>query len=184
MRCGVRFGLIAVALTLAGCGTPTAPAPAAATSSAPAATQSTSNGPPAAAEMVCSDEIRKQVTDALAPVAVPAPQATWADSVYTCTYAVPGGPLVLSVAVAPTDAGAADTLQTMRTQLGATEPEPGLGEQAFGAEDGTILAVKDNMVLHVDATALTVDTGAVPTSRIALARLLAAAVFNCWIGNE
>jgi hypothetical protein len=72
----------------------------------------------------------------------------------------------------------------MRTQLDATEPEQGLGEQAFGAQNGTILAVKDNMVLHVDATALTVDPGVVPIPRIALARLLAAAVFNCWTGNE
>jgi hypothetical protein len=184
MRSGVRFGLIAVVLTLAGCGTSAAPAAVVAPSSASVAAQYDSNTPPAAAQMVCSDEIRNQVSDALAPAAVPAPQSTWVDHVFTCTYALAAGPLVLSVAVAPTNAAAADTLQTMRTQLDATEPQPGLGEQAFGAQNGTVLAVKDNMVLHVDATALSGDLGVVYAAPIDLARLLAAAVFNCWIGNE
>jgi hypothetical protein len=133
--------------------------------------------------MVCSDEIRNGVTDALGVDSVPAPRSTWADGVYTCTYLPPQGPVVLSVTVAPTNAAAGDQLATMRDQFGATAPEPGLGQQAFSADNGTVLALKDNMVLHVDATALPDDLGVVHERRIDLARVLAAEVFNCWTGN-
>jgi hypothetical protein len=178
-----------VPLVVAGCAAAPAPAASTATTSvagtpSSAAETGDANTPPAAAQMVCSDEIRRAVTGALGVDSVPAPRSTWADQLYTCTYAVPQGPLVLSVTVSPTNAAAGDRLETMRGQLGAGQPEAGLGERAYSADDGTVLAVKDNMVLHVDATALPDDLGVVHERRIDLARVLAGAVFNCWIGND
>jgi hypothetical protein len=120
---------------------------------------------------------------ALALTSVPAPESRWADHVYTCTYRLPMGSLVLSVAVAPSDAAAADQLQAMRRQDGATAAEPGLGQQAFSAPNGTILAAKDNMVLRVDASGLPDRLGPTHEPRIGLTRILAAAVFNCWTGE-
>lgn len=189
VRRAVLPALVAAPLIVAGCAaTPAPAAPAAATSSssapsAAAAAQYASATPPAAARMVCSDEIRREVAGALGLASVPPPESTWADHVYTCTYAPPMGRLVLSVTVAPSTATAAHQLETMRGRLGAGEPEPGLGQQAYSASNGTILAAKDNMVLRVDATALPDDLGATHQHRVDVARLLAAGVFNCWTGN-
>jgi hypothetical protein len=132
--------------------------------------------------MVCSDEIRSLATDFLGLDSLPAPQAAWVDPVYTCTYSPPMGPLVLSVTVAPSNTAAGKQLETMRRQLGAEQPTSGLGEQAYGAPSGIIVAVKDNMVLRVDASALPDDLGASHQPRTALARYLAAVVFSCWTG--
>jgi hypothetical protein len=183
----VLLGLAAVPLILAGCAATHAPAtPVAATSPSPtaaAAAQYASNTPPAAAQMVCSDEIRREVAGALALPSVPTPRSTWADHVYTCTYSPPMGPLVLSVTVTPSNTAATQPLETMRGQLGAGEPEPGLGQRAFSAPNGIVLAAKDNMVLRVDTSALPDDLGATHRPRIDVARVLAAGVFNCWTGN-
>jgi hypothetical protein len=185
---------LAAALLVAGCASPRSAlteiaAPTTATSAAGsavearAAAQYASNTAPAAAQMVCSDEIRGEVADALNLASVPAPASAWADHVYTCTYTPPMGRLVLSVTVAPSTAAAHDRLAVMRDQLGAGVEEPGMGQQAYSASNGTILAAKDNMVLRVDATALPDDLGATHQHRVDVARLLAAGVFNCWTGN-
>jgi hypothetical protein len=187
----VAAALLAV---LAGCdstpATRTAAAPVATTSAASSAAEAAaaaayaSNTPPTAAQMVCSDEIRGEVADALNLTSVPAPTATWADHVYTCTYALPMGRLVLAVAVSPSTTAARGQLDTMRGQLGASTPEPGLGQQAYSAPAGTVLAVKDNMVLRADATGLPDDLGVTHERRLDLARVIAAGVFNCWTGNS
>lgn len=171
-------------LVVAGCAAGRADDSPAAATSAVATTTSPAGDPPAAARMVCSDEIRRVVTGALALQSVPPPASSWADSVFTCTYALPAGTLTLAVVVAQDDNGARAQLETLRSQLGAATPEPGLGERAWSAPDGTVLAVKDNMVLHVDAAALPDDLGPVHEHRIDFARVLAAAVFNCWSGNS
>jgi hypothetical protein len=162
------------------------PAAAATTTADPssAAAQYASGTAPDAARMVCSDEIRKQVAGALGLDAVPTPQDSWAEHVYTCTYALPVGTLVLSVSVAPSDDAALPQLDAQRTRLGAADPEQGLGEQAYSAPTGVVVAVKDNMVLVVDATALPDDLGPGHQRRITVARLLAAGVFACWTGES
>jgi hypothetical protein len=175
---------------IAGCGsTPdaapaaTAPAVAAAVESSAAAQYASDISPPAA-QMVCSDEIRGEVADAVKVASVPAPVSAWADHVYTCTYTLPMGRLVLSVSVSPSTAAARDHLGKLRVQLAATAPEPGLGQQAYSAAPGTVIAVKDNMVLTVDTTGLPDDLGATHEKRLDLARVIAAGVFNCWTGNS
>jgi hypothetical protein len=199
-------GLAAAALLLAGCAqgapaaTSTAPLtaessaaasastdPAAAASSAAeasrAAAQYAANRPTDAARMVCGDEIVRLVTGALELPARPVPRATWADHVYTCTYPLAKGPLVLAVAVAPSDAAAATVLATMRQEKKADTVEQAVGQTAFSSDDGVIVSVKDNMVLLVDPSRLPDDLGPVHEHRIDLARILTVAVFNCWTGN-
>ena len=190
---GLAPALVAGAALLAGCGpAPDAPAAAAGTS-APAvrsaaaaaeAAQYDANTPPAAAQMVCSDEIRGEVADALGLVSDPTATSGWSDHVYSCTYALPTGQLVLAVSVSPSAAAAGSQLETLRQRLGADTQEPGLGEQAYSAAAGTVLAVKDNMVLWVNATGLPNDLGTGHQGRLGLARLIAAGVFNCWVGNS
>jgi hypothetical protein len=134
--------------------------------------------------MVCSDEIRGEVADALGLTADPAATSGWSDHVFTCDYAVPEGRLVLAVAVSPSSAEARAQLETLRGRLGADTEEAGLGERSYSAPAGTVLAVKDNMVLSVDATGLADDLGATHEHRLDFARVIAAGVFNCWIGNS
>ena len=180
---------LAAALVLAGCATAPAaePARSAATTSsddALAAAQYARNTPPAAAQMVCSDEIRGEIADALNVDSIPAPQSTWADHVYTCTYTPTIGRLVLSVTVEPSDSAARSRLEALRAQLPGAAAEPGLGEKAYGAASGTVVSVKDNLVLSVDATGLPDDIGNIHESRLDLARVVTGGVFNCWTGSS
>lgn len=171
------LALVAAPILLAGCaGSAAADAPAGTVHAAGAT-------PPSAALMICSDETRGRVAGALNLDATAAPQSSWAHSVYTCSYPLPMGRLVLSVTVAPTDAAARETLAGMRAQLGTAQPEPGLGQQAYGTATGTLVAVKDNMVLKVDATALPDDLGVTHERRIDLAVVVAAGIFDCWTGT-
>jgi len=189
----LALALVAVSAAMAGCSSaPAAPAAAAratapAVSSAVAAAESAQyagNTAPDAAQMVCSDEIRGEVADALGLTSNPSPTSAWADHVYTCDYALPMGRLVLAVSVSPSTAAARGQLATLRRQAGADTQEAGLGQQAYSASAGTVLAVKDNMVLRVDATGMPDDLGATHEHRLDLARVIAAGVFNCWTGNS
>jgi hypothetical protein len=192
---GLRAALAGPAVLLAllaGCtSTPAATAPAAVTSAevaapttADPAAQYASDTPPAAALMLCSDDVRAEVVAAaLGASAVPTPHSTWADHVYTCTYPLPQGPLVLAVTVTPSAAAAADALQAMRGQLGDAAEVPDLGERAYGAAAGTVIAGKDNMVLRVDATGLPGSLGPAHQDRLDFARVVAAGVFTCWTGG-
>jgi hypothetical protein len=183
-------GAVLLALLAAGCtaSRPTAD-PAATTTAATttldpsaAAAQYASPTPPASAQMICSDEIRSQVKGALGLDSTPTPQSAWADHVYTCTYAAPTGTLVLAVTVAPSVDAAGAQLDALRAQMGAADPEEGFGERAYSAPAGVLVAVKDNLVLTVDASALPDDLGAGHQRRIDVVRLLAAGVFACWTG--
>jgi hypothetical protein len=179
--------LVGVAV-LAGCAsTPAAPGAAPAASSpadaARAAAQYAANTPPVSAQMPCGDEIRGEVADALGLGSVPAPQGTWSDHVYRCTYALPVGQLVLSVTVTPSDAAARTDLATMRTRLAAADPQPGVGQQAYGNAAGILVAAKDNMVLDVDASGLPDDLGATHERRADFAQVIASGVFTCWAGE-
>jgi hypothetical protein len=185
------LGLIAVPLLITGCGSAPAaqqaaasPATSTAAADTVAAAQYAANVPPAAAQMVCSEEIRGEVADALNLLSIPAPTSEWADHVYTCTYALPTGHLVLSVTVTPSDSAAGDQLETLRGRLPGAVAEPGLGEQAFGSPAGTVVSRKDNLVLTVDATGLPDDLGTTHESRLDFARVVTAGVFNCWTGNS
>jgi hypothetical protein len=187
------LALLALPAVIAGCSAApgastastqtTAPAVSSAAAAAEAA-QYSANTAPDAAQMVCSDEIRGEVAGALGLTSTPAATSAWADHVYTCDYALPMGRLVLAVSVSPSSAAARDQLATLRRQAGAGTQEAGLGQQAYSASAGTVLAVKDNMVLRVDATGMPDDLGATHERRLDLARVIAAGVFNCWTGNS
>ena len=188
---GARAVLVLLlALLAAGCSTSSRSADPATTTTATtttfdpsaAAAQYDADTPPDAAEMVCSDEIRRQVKGALGLDSTPTPQSDWADHVYTCTYAVPMGTLVLAVTVTPSVDAAGAQLDALRARFGAGDPEQGFGERAYSAPAGVLVAVKDNLVLTIDATTLPDDLGAGHQRRIDVVRLLAAGVFACWIG--
>lgn len=164
---------------------------AAACGTARAATSSTSTGPHAAgtatpgaepsdsATMVCGPEIRTSIATALSLPHDPTPTSTWVDHLFTCTYTLPEGSLVLSVKELP-DAAAAGRFYTQtRGQLGAGQS---LGSAGFQSNDGVVLTVKDNKVLEVDARKLPVTVGPDGVARNDFAYQVSTNVLGCWTG--
>lgn len=173
-------GLLAVGSLLAGCGATTEPAgPAEAIGPAVVASSST---PSATALMVCGEDIRNKVRQALALASPPVTSNSFADGRYSCTYRLPPGPLVLSVQQSASPAAANRFFATERARLGG-DTLPGLGEAAFGTGSGTVLVVKDSETLTVNATGLPVVFGGQRQQRNDLAYEIASAVLGCWTGD-
>ncbi|MEP6697318.1 MAG: hypothetical protein ABJA34_10630 [Pseudonocardiales bacterium] len=193
-------GIMATALLLAGCGSnrsATTPPTAADQSmsgmsmargqtmpSTPRATSAAPQGPSATAQMVCGDDIRAKVNLALG-LKTPAPvQSSYQDHLYTCTYRLPVGPLVLSVQQSTSKITAAAYFNAVRRELTPTTPLKGLGERASATVTGTVIVIKDNLTLRVDATALPTVFGTQKQKRTDLAYEMASAVLGCWTGDE
>jgi hypothetical protein len=143
----------------------------------------TNAAPTATAKMVCGEDISAQVVTVLSLPAPPKTRATWIDSVYTCTYDLPMGAMVLSVQVAPSDAAATAAFDADRARLAPTEELAGLGEGAFGTPTGVTVVRKDNEVLTVDTTALPEVFGSNGQRRTDLANEIASDVLGCWTGD-
>lgn len=197
-------GVIALALLLTGCassqsshssGASSSPASsprassagagsasAAAPSMAAAAQQDTA--PSATAKMVCGDDIRGQVSKVLKLGAAPVTRSSWANQLYTCTYSLPMGPMVLSVKQSASRAEAAKYFAGLRPSVGHTESSPGLGEQAYSTGTGIVVVIKDNMTLEVNTTKLPAVFGSDGQRRSDLAYEVASDVLGCWTGDE
>lgn len=160
-------------------GDPGAASPTASPTDIPVAA---AGGPSAAALMVCSKEIQEKIVQILALASAPGNGATWADKIFTCTYALPGGSLVLSVKeAADPDAARAYFQELQRGTVGAA-PIEGLANLGFPAfqTPSTAVFVKDNFVLSVDASALPEPLGPNQVTRAAFAYQVATTVLACW----
>jgi len=144
------------------------------------------SSPSASATMICGPETVKNVTT-LMGMRTPAPaRATWANRLYTCTYQLPGGPLALSVKESSDAAEARGYFEALRARLGRTAPVTGLaglGLPAYEKTNGTVVFLKDNMTLQVDATALPPRVGPQNTTRADLAYTVATDILACWSGK-
>ena len=173
-------GLLAVPLLLAGCGGTSTPPSA---SPSMAGMTGAAGAPPATAEMVCGADISSQVVQVLSLSAPPKTSTTWADSVYTCTYDLPMGAMVLSVQIAGSDAETTKLYEADRRRLAPTEQLAGLGEGAFGSSTGVTVVRKGHEVLTVDTTALPEVFGVDDQKRDDLAYEVASDVLGCWTGD-
>jgi hypothetical protein len=146
----------------------------------------TAAGPSQSARMVCSDEIRKDVATLLALPATPTATSTWTNHVYTCTYALADGPLVLSVTESGTIPAARAHFTSLQKRVGTSQPIRGLdnlGLPAFETPNGTVAFVKDDKTLQVDATGLPQHIGTPNFDRAHLAYTIATDVLGCWNGK-
>ncbi|MDQ1739020.1 MAG: hypothetical protein QOE53_672 [Pseudonocardiales bacterium] len=142
------------------------------------------SGPSAAALMVCSADIQDQVRTVL-KLSAPAPvRSSWQDQLYTCTYTLPMGTMVLSVKQLPSKPAARAYFLGLRSGSGSTEPLLGLGEQAYATKTGIAVVLKDDMTLRVDTTGLPAVFGAQQQRRTDLAYEIASDVLGCWTGDE
>lgn len=171
-------GLLAVGSLLAGCGAGPA-SPAQAIRPAMVAPSST---PSATALMVCGEDIRNKIQQALALAAPPVTSDSFVDGRYSCSYRLPPGPLVLSVQQSASPTAANRFFATERARLGG-DTLPGLGEAAFGTGNGTVLVVKDSETLTVNATGLPAVFGSQRQQRNDLAYEIASDVLGCWTGD-
>lgn len=140
--------------------------------------------PSAAAKMVCAGDVPAQVKTVL-NLNAPAPtSASWQDQLYTCTYTLPMGKMVLSVKESASKPAARDYFHTLRLELGDTKPLLAVGEQAYATATGTAVVLKDNMTLRVDTTGLPAVFGPQQQRRTDLAYEMATIVMGCWIDHQ
>jgi hypothetical protein len=157
----------------------------------PAATVSPSSGdatagPSASAQLVCGSEIKGDVATILALHPAPATTTTWANHLYTCTYHLSGGPLVLSVQESADVPSANTYFVALREHLGTTHPLvgiAGLGNPGYDTPGGVVVVLKDDKTLKVDATGLPPTSGPHQQSRADLAYEVASDVLGCWSGQ-
>ena len=194
---GAKTALAAAVLSimlLSGCANGGPSAPPAGTAAAesggtqsetpsPAAVATAAEGSPsAAAKMVCGDETRANITRILSLSASPPTSDSWAEKLYTCTYSLPSGRLVLSVKETADPAAARARFDSLQRQPTARPIEgmANLGLPGFETTAGSVVFTKDNFVLTVDATALPPTLGPHSVSRNAFAYETATAVLACW----
>jgi len=140
--------------------------------------------PSAKSKMVCTGDVRDEVQSIL-KLSAPAPVATsWRDQVFTCTYTLPMGKLVLSVKESASKAAAASYFQAQRTRSGKTTALAGVGERAFATPAGTAVVLKDSATLQVDATGLPEVFGPQQQRRTDFAYEMATVVMGCWIEHS
>ncbi len=150
---------------------------------AAAPAKSAAAAPSASAAMVCSADVRKDITTVLASRQVPAGKSTFVNHLFTCSYRLPIGTLVLLVQESPDAAATSTYFAALRQQLGKTADLAGLGEGAYGTDTGTVVVRKDNDVLRVDATDLPAEFGAQHAKRADFAYEIASVILGCWTGD-
>lgn len=143
--------------------------------------------PSDSARLVCGTEIARNVEKLAGLAATPQGTATWADGLYTCTFQLPAGPLVLSVKDS-TDLSVGHAYFTsLRERLGSTRPLHGLqalGLPAYETRDGETVFLKDGKTLLVDATRLTEEVGPHTASPAEVAYEIATDVIGCWSEDD
>jgi hypothetical protein len=127
---------------------------------------------------ICEPMVRNAVEASLGAPLPAAQQGAWAGRTFTCTYPLTGGQLVLVVDDWRTKAKAQAAYRKLNRAVKQPTRLNGLGDRAYQAPDGTIIAVKDQFLLHVDPSAA---PPTVPKADLAFAAV--AAVMTCWTGG-
>lgn len=173
------------ALLLTGCTAASAEVPSSAATGAASgssAVESDEGVAPLTARMVCGGEVARNLMelDGISG-AIPA-TSMWKNQLFTCTYTLPEGPLVLTVKKSATNAVAKSYFSaTQAAASGVTMPSfAALGIPAYSTPQGAVSFVKDDMTLLVDVTALPDSVGPQATKRGEFASTVASFVLACW----
>lgn len=183
--------LLTVPLLLAGCaGSVQGGAPGPATVAVGSATHTSSihgvadeEAPSVKTAMVCGKEIMDSVATLAGEATLPAAQTTWVDHLYTCTYRLPQGPLVISVKESSDPSTAVAYFETLQKDAGTVTPLAvleALGLPSFHTPTGQAAFVKDNLTLKVDASRLPAQVGRPPRGRTSFADTVTSDILDCW----
>jgi hypothetical protein len=159
------------------------PAPTGSTQAAAKAAVNIAGGPSEASGMICNDETKGDIAQILALTSAPSTDTAWADSTYTCTYRLDGGPLVISVKESPDAAAARKHFDALQKKLPGAEPIKGLanlGFPAYQTPDGSVVFLKDNSTLHVDGSRLPAALGPDGVTPAAFSYQVATTILACW----
>lgn len=140
--------------------------------------------PSAAAEMICAGDVVEDVSRILALEQDPEHVSSWDEPMFTCTYDLDAGPLVLTVHDATDRTSGHEYFTSLRGRIGDTERLAGMtsfGLPAYETADGSVVFLRDGKTLHVDATALAAGLGPDGTmNQNDVAYAVAAGVIACW----
>lgn len=145
------------------------------------------NGAPsAAATMVCADEAKQTVQKILALPSLPKTAESWDGTLFSCSYPLEGGDFVMSVTQSANDADAAALAAHLANSLKAPAIEglANLGLPGYQSTDGNVIFAKDNMTLHVDATALPATIGPDKITAGKFAYEMATTILGCWTAHH
>jgi hypothetical protein len=129
-----------------------------------------------AAREVCNTMVRDSVVGTVGLPLVTEPASVTRGDTFSCTYSFEGGALELSVRDLRTLPDARDYFRDLRDREAVGDTLTGLAAGGFSRSDGSVVAMKDAMVLTVDVTHL-------PPTRIGspdVAVDVAASVLHCW----
>jgi hypothetical protein len=124
---------------------------------------------------VCEDMVGDAAIDAAGEGLLTPQQGVWNRWRYTCPYQFEGGTLALNVDVFKSVAAAKQGFRKVRDTTTDRTRLFGIGQQAFQADDLTLVSRKDNFVLTVDPTALPDRF-----NRDGIVWATTLAVFGCW----
>ncbi|MBO1754635.1 hypothetical protein [Allobranchiibius sp. CTAmp26] len=139
--------------------------------------------PPKKALMVCGGDVPANIKDALKLSATPKGTTKWSDNLFTCTYPLAEGNLVLRVKQSTNDATARayfDSRKASAAKVSTLSGLASLGLPAYETAGGTASFVRDNLTLEVDATAMKPVVGVDKTTRKDFAYTVASFVLACW----
>jgi hypothetical protein len=138
--------------------------------------------PSKAAKMICTDEVRDDITTVLSVALDPKPVSTWRGGTYTCTYRLPMGSIVLSVHESADVPSAVAYTGKLRPSLPGAKDLVGLTKLAFGTADGVLVLQKDNDTLRVDTSGLQPQSK-LYKNRAVFAYSIATVIMGCWTGS-
>jgi hypothetical protein len=153
------------------------------TTSQQAAVAAGSVGPSAAARMICSQEVRHDIAHAAGVPSVSPGTATWANRLYTCSYQLSAGSLVLSVQDSASLTAGHRYFSAAQRRANAARPFRGLlglGLPSYQTRDGAVAFLKDGKTLTVDASGLSGLAAPGRRMQADLAYAVAADVVACW----
>jgi hypothetical protein len=138
--------------------------------------------PSSSARLLCSSGLQHVLRSALGETPLRAPQAAWANHLYTCTYTYAGARLVLSVQEESSWPETLGYFRSLGSRLGHARTLGGLGEGAFVTDNGSVVVRKDWRILLVDISGLPRRWAHPPASRRTLALTVTDAILACWRG--
>jgi hypothetical protein len=170
----------ATALSVAGCGSATAPGAIAGHASIAG---TTGNAPSESAKMICKPEAADEIAAALGARTSQPPAPTWADHLYSCRYTYPSGTMVISVKELPDEAATNAYYAAAQNRVPGSTSITILGQNGFAEPGGSVSIRKDFKVLRIDVGAMPSQFGKPAHTRPNVAFAAAAVILGCWTGS-
>jgi hypothetical protein len=162
--------LLAVVLAAAGCGAARQPP------------QPAGRNPSQISRMICAGHAARELAQVVGTTAARS-APTWSGHLYSCDYRYSKGVLVLSVKELSSWGQTYSYFNMLARKLHKTMPILGLGQAAFRARDGSVVARKDWKILFADTSGMRGTVGSPGDSPSELALDASAVILACWAGD-